>query len=189
METVVPGTLGDIDSAPVLKRAGVVCPQLVSASRDRYLCALYGHVQAGDSRLRDCANWSGEGNGFLQLAVSTEAWINRPPDSRAVEMIAHLTRAGILTGFGRHLDAQEGLEVARHYLCTIGTCPAEIFRLLGIDAAFRTMYNSESPAYFAFDRELWELSPDLYNQFFRECVWKGVGPYARRGRRTESIGP
>lgn len=189
METVVPSVLGEIDSAPVLKPAGMICPQLVRASRDRYLCALYGHVQAGDSRLRDCANWSGEGNGFLQLAVSTEAWINHPPDVRAVQMITHLTRVGVLSGFGRNLDAQEGLDVARHYLCNIGSCPTEVFRLLGIDAAFRTMFHGESPAYFAFDRELWERSPNLYHQFFRECVWNGVGPYARHQRQLESVGP
>lgn len=188
METTVPSIRGDIDSKPVRKPAGHVCPQLVRSTHDRYMCALYGFVQAGDTRVGDCAEWSGRGNGFAQLVAQTEQVLEAAPTQQAVAMMRDLTRMGVLAGFERITEYGEAVEIARHYLFSLGTCPTEVFRLLHVDAAFREMYQSGSARYFGFDRELWEHSPDLYLAFFEDCVWNGRGPYMRE-QLYERVGP
>jgi hypothetical protein len=189
METVVPSERGDVDSPLIRKRAGEVCPQLVRTHRGRYLCALHSHVQAGDPRLADCAAWSGEGNGILQLMVQTEDWIARPPDSAASEMISDLVRLKLLAGFQREVDPHEALDVVRHYAVQLGIVPQETFELLGIRQIFRRLYRQESPLYFQFDRELWVASPNVYRCFFEQYVWDGEGPYERDMQRVRHSGP
>ncbi|HRH93675.1 MAG TPA: hypothetical protein PKV72_04060 [Candidatus Peribacteria bacterium] len=189
MATVVPSERGNIDSAPVRKSAGEVCPQLVRTNRGRYLCALHSSVSAGDPRLADCAAWSGEGNGILQLTVKTEEWIARPPDGKAAEMITDLIRLKLLAGFRREVSVTEAVAIVRHYVLQLDTCPAEVFDLLGVRPIFRRMYSQQAQAYFQFDRELWVASPNSYKRFFESYVWDGSGPYERDQGRVRFAGP
>ncbi len=189
MENTVPSKRGDVESVPMRKAAGQMCPQLVRNARGQYMCALYKHVQGGDPRLADCADWTGGGNGILQLTVQTERTVEKPYDARTAEMIADLTRQQLLAGFRREVSQTEAVSVARHYLLQLGQCPVHVFDLLGIGAMFRQMFSGQTPSYFRLDRELWVASPDLYHQFFEGYVWNGRGPYARAVERFERSGP
>jgi hypothetical protein len=177
MSVTVPSERGKIDSAPMHKGAGIVCPQLIADARGRYLCALHESKAASDPRLADCAAWNGGGNGALQIRLQAEEWIKRPPDREAVSMIEDLIRRNLYAGIGTELDERELPDTVEHYVIRLGCVPEVIFGQLEIRDRMRELFRNGRTEYECLDRRIWTEAPDLYADFFHAYVWSGSSPY------------
>lgn len=131
MGKTVPSEHGNPDSELLTLQTGQRCPQLVEF-RGRYFCAVHEHKQDHPS-LQQCREWSGTGNGLMQLLAKAEEWICEPADHRQVAEIEELATKGLFTTVEITMDFAQLINTAKRYIVELEYDSPVIFSLLRLE--------------------------------------------------------